>query len=350
MKSKRITLFLAITALITASCTKVETTPYEPGKYLGGAFIINEGGFGSSNGSVSHYSQGSVENDVFYNVNNRPLGDVVNSLSVYNQKAYIVVNNSNKVEIADHDDFTSLGVITGVTQPRYFIAGSETKGYISQWGNGSSVMVADLSSNTIIDSIATGKGPENMLISGSKLYIANSGGYEADSTITVVDISTDNVTETIVVGDNPIEMVEDANGDIWVLCVGRGFWDPAGESPSMLVRFDPQTPSNRTTITLFADQHPMSLKINKTGDKVYFGGGYGFDGIYEVPIASTTAPSTPLISGYFTGFNVDSKNNTLYTLSAPSYTENGTLTRYLSDGSEVDTYTVGIGPRGVVFN
>ena len=89
--------------LIVSSCTKeppVQTTHYSLG---GGVFVVNEGNYLAGNGSISFYSYDSTKiyNDLFYKANGRPLGDVPNAMAVKGDKAYIIVNNSGKIEISD---------------------------------------------------------------------------------------------------------------------------------------------------------------------------------------------------------------------------------------------------------
>src|SRR2546421_1774917 len=76
-----------------------------------GVFITNEGSFGNGDGSVSFFRPASHEiiNDVFMTVNHRPLGDVVQSMILFNNKGYIVVNNSQKIEVVNKNNFSSTG-------------------------------------------------------------------------------------------------------------------------------------------------------------------------------------------------------------------------------------------------
>ncbi|MEA3316518.1 MAG: hypothetical protein U9R54_01010 [Bacteroidota bacterium] len=106
------------------------------GEFVNGVFISNEGNFGAGNGSISFYSVkgDSVSNNIFSKLNNRPLGDVVQSVKVFDNNAYIVVNASNKVEVVKYNDFVENGVITELSQPRYFAGISSDKAYVTQWG------------------------------------------------------------------------------------------------------------------------------------------------------------------------------------------------------------------------
>lgn len=323
------------------------------GIYSDGVFISNEGQFGAGNGSISYYSYNTdeVTNNIFKTTNNRSLGDAVQSITIHNNLAYIVVNGSSKIEVASSNDFIEKGVITGLAYPRYFIGVSDTKAYVSEWGSGmgTDIKVIDLSSLTVTKSITVGMGPERMLLHNDKVYVANSGGWGNDNTISVIDPSTDAVVKTITLaGDSPRDFIVDANNNIWVLCAGSVdyYSTPMTETPSVLVQINPTTNEVAQTITIGESYHPTCLETSKNGNNIFYGAGYGVQGIYKMKITDTTVPSTPLIDKTFYGFNINSETGNIFALEAPSFTANGTLWRYETNGTELGSYIVGIGPNG----
>ena len=86
-------------------------------------YIVNEGGFGIGNGSVSYYDvmADTVYNNIYQTANGVPLGDVVQSVFVHGDTTYICVNNSNKVEVVKTSTFESIAQIE-VANPRYAVA------------------------------------------------------------------------------------------------------------------------------------------------------------------------------------------------------------------------------------
>ena len=97
-------IWLAFVAAFLFSC-KPEPQPVNPKALdLGsGVFVLNEGNFNFSNASISFYDidGDSVVNNLFYKVNDAPLGDVGQSLALTNGQLYIVVNNSNHIYKVD---------------------------------------------------------------------------------------------------------------------------------------------------------------------------------------------------------------------------------------------------------
>ena len=137
MKNRQLILALLLSAMTAVSCKKDNNT--EPAAaastYSNGVFITHEGAFQGNNASVSFYGKGNgkLSNDIFNTVNSRPLGDVVQSMTIHNGKGYILVNNSQRVEVVNISDFKSSGVFN-LPSPRYAVGITNDKLYVSDWG------------------------------------------------------------------------------------------------------------------------------------------------------------------------------------------------------------------------
>ena len=342
--------------LLSNSCKKEDDKEaQETGIYSQGIFITNEGTFGKGNGSVSYFDPetGKCVNDIFMLANSRPLGDVVQSMYIHNDKAYIVVNVSGKVEIVKRADFTSTGVIESLQSPRYFLAANDNKAYISCWGEDGNIAVIDLKTNKITSKIKVGYGPEEMLISGNYLYVCNGGGYGSDNKISIINIQTDELENTIETADNPTSIVSDAEGDIWVLCRGAIFYNPdysiSSETPSKLIEIDANSKTIKNTLEISKTLHASHLSISPDKKTLYFGGGFGVLGIFSCPTSAGSISQTAFISNSFYSFAADPESGIIYGLSAPSFETAGKLLRYNNSGTLLDSTIVGIAPNGVVF-
>ena len=172
-------LIIILSAALLMSCQNDSINPNIPiGLYDNGYFVTNEGNFGTGNGSVSFIDEsGLVSNNVFEQTNSFSLGDVVQYMQIINDNAYIVVNNSSKIEVANIDSMTYIATINGLTSPRYILQVSQEKAYVSDWGIGG-LHVIDLNTNSTISTINTGQGPEKMLLKGNKAYVCNVGGLD----------------------------------------------------------------------------------------------------------------------------------------------------------------------------
>ena len=110
--------------IVLMSCKKKESEqPLPEAGSDEGFFVVNEGNYTWGNASLSFYNYrtGLIENQVFYRVNNIPLGDVALHMQIYKNKGFIVVNNSGKIYVINPFTFQYLGSIQGFTSPRNLI-------------------------------------------------------------------------------------------------------------------------------------------------------------------------------------------------------------------------------------
>jgi YVTN family beta-propeller protein len=352
---KNLLLVTMIISAISISCSKEDEQPFDTG-YLHGVFITNEGGFLNNNGSISYYDidSGKVTNNLFKIINGYGLGDIVQSFGIAGDKGFIVVNNSQKVEVVDMESFESLGTIIGVDYPRYFLGIDNDKGYLTNGSYAGKVYIIDLVTLDLIDSVAVGNGPENIVKSGNYVYVANSGGWTSDSTVSVIDITTDQVIETIIVGDNPTDLVIDKIGDIWVLCKGKVVygqsWNIVDETGSKLVQINGDSRDVEKTFTIGQTgdfYNPKRLAIGKDGENIYFDEA---GGIYKMKITDSDVPSSAYIPRQYYGLDIDPDEGTIFCLKANGFDANGMVYIYNSNGILTDTLEVGIAPNGATLN
>lgn len=324
-----------------------------------GFFVVNEGGYPNDNTSISFYdrNKGEMINDVYSAVNGKKLGVQAQSLYVFEGKAYILVQGSQKVEVINADDYKSIASITtGIESPRYFLPVSSTKAYVSDWGEDGltgTVKVIDLTTNTVTKTIATGQGANKMLKVGNTVYVANNGGFGKDNTVKIIDTTTDEISSSITVGDNPNSIVQDAAGNIWIASSGAVAYNEdwsVDEANSTKGSISKIASDNTETLRLEVDAiiygGISNLSISPDGETLY----YTFDGgVYSMPASSTALPTTPLVMKDYYGFAVDPQNGNLVGTVAPNFSSAGTVEIRGADGNLLDTYTVGIAPNSITF-
>ena len=347
MKSKLLKLLLI--SILISSCSKDNPTPNNEGLYNNGYFIINEGNYGVGNGSISFVSDdGSVEHDVFYSNNLFQLGDVVQSMKIINDFAYIVVNNSSKIEVASADSMLYLSTIP-LTSPRYIAQVSESKAYITDWGiNG--VQVIDLNTNIVTSSISCGNGPEGIVVSNGYAYICNSGGWGFDNTVSVINLETDMIETTLTVGDKPSSAVVDYNGDVWVLSSGNteydADWNIINETAGSLVRISNNSIAYSYDFTL--GNHPSDLIINDERNTLYYSDGGSSKQVYSFDINQAELSSSAIINRNF--YSIAYNNGYIYGADAVNFSDQGWSYRYNDNGVIVDSIQTGITPGNYCFN
>lgn len=360
---KKSILIFAILIPITSlfyTCKKDENTTTGGGgisSVRNGVLIINEGNFGSSDASISYFNinDKTIIDDVFFKANNLPLGDVAQSMVLHNNNLYLVINNSQKIEVVDRNFFKSQGTITGFAGPRFFLAVAPNKAYVSDWFD-DNIKVVNLSSFSINGNIPTGSGPEQMVMINNKVYVTNVGGFGNDSTITVINANADTVITTLTAGINPNSVVTDKDGKIWVLCHGSiGLDFTGGTSDDIggkLIRINPVTDSVEAEFNFSQFEHPLKLTLNKAKDELYYLSGLSsYDGwVFKFNITGSSLPAVALVSKTFYGLGIDPVQHNIYGGYSPFFGQKGYMFRYTNDGTIIDSAKVGVGPNGFFFN
>lgn len=336
-------LFLLLIIITIVSCSKKQDDEPDPFKAGSGAYIINEGNYNWGNGSLSFYSldNGLIYNNIFEKVNARPLGDVPNSMVIAGEKAYIVVNNSGKIEVADKNTLISSATISGLNSPRNMTLVSNSTAYVTSMYS-DSVSIINLTDNTISGYINLRRSSESIIVSHNKAFVSNwVGGNE----IMVIDISNNKVIDSIEVGNEPESMVLDKNSMLWVLCNG-------GWARTNFAELDKiNTITNKIERKLAFPSilsSPSCLQINGTGDILY----YLDNGVNQINIVYPIIPAAPLIpqaERLFYKIGIDPDYDYILVTDAVDYKQSGNLIVYKPDGSYFSMNSAGIIPGMICF-
>lgn len=346
-------MFTGVSLLVSQSCKKdsIIDPPLVEHAFDHGVFITSEGQYPSGAGSVSFYNRttGQVQKDIFQQVNDMSLGNVVQSMEIFDTLAYIVVNNGGKVEVVSAGTFKSKGAISGLTSPRYFLGISGSKAYVSDWAN--NIAVVNTATRKVLETIPTGTGPEQMVMAGNNVYVINGGGWLIDSTVTVINTITDMATHTIQVGKRPTGIVTDGNGNVWVMCSGKGFnnWPGAGDSEGHLMRINSSTYVVDKDIAFPGTVlHPEHLTANKDKTILYF---LYSGGIYQMNIALLNYEYSVLVeTGNFYNLGFDPVDNVIFATDALDFQQNGLTYRFNTEnGAMMNSFGVGVGPGNFFF-
>lgn len=216
-------------AIVPSTRTEV-TTPGETGE-IAGFFLLNEGNMGSNKATLDYfdYETGVYTRNIYAERNPgvvKELGDVGNDIQIYGSKLYAVINCSHFVEVMDA---RTAKHITQISIPNCrYITFKDRYAYVSSYAgpvqidpNARLGYIAKVDTVTmqVVGECTVGYQPEEMVIVGNKLYVANSGGYRVpnyDRTVSVVDLDTFTEIKKIDVAINLHRLELDDNGMIWV--------------------------------------------------------------------------------------------------------------------------------------
>jgi len=311
-------------------------------------YVLNQGAFLQGNASITGYVPASdaVEQNVFQQVNDRPLGDIAAHSALMNELLYVLVSNSDKIEIVDPETFEAVQTIFvddfGGASPVWIEQVSETKAYVSNLSN-STVSVMDLTTNEISGSIEVGPNPEGIAVSNGKAYVAITAFGDGNQ-VAVIDIETDELLTHIDVHDNPRFVFTDNDGMIWLMATGNYGFGEAPESFGELNVIDPAT--DQVVATIEVGGKPLGLSLNTTTMTAYVLN----EGIQQVDMQELQLIDDKLTETAYFSINYWGGNEPkLYAGFAPDFSSAGRMDILSLEGEVLETFTTGIGPGFVQF-
>ncbi len=359
MKNKITLPLLKLSAilLMMTSCIKdpIDTiNDYSEGL---GLFIVNEGSFTYGNASLSFYDQKKKEvlNDIFYNSNGFPIGDALQSMSFKDSLGFLCVSNSGKIFVMNTNTFKHIATISGLGSPRNLRIINDSKAYLSDLYS-ESISIIDLQKFEQTGSIKLGNSSESFVRYGDLIFICS---WSYNDKIYLVNSVNDELIDSISVRKQPNSMVLDKNNKLWVLSDGGYEGSPYGQVKAALSRINPDNLLIEKVYE-FPDilNSPTSLSINAHKDSLLFiNGGWASgnleqSGIYAMGVSDEILPAESFIAANgrrFYGLAVEPSTSAIYCSDALDYLQRGWVYSFLSNGTPVDTFKVGIAPGGFGF-
>ena len=339
------TLIIAALLLLSA-CNKQPSTSFNTGRVI----VINEGGFQHGNASVSVYdpTAKTVTNNVFMNENGFSMGDVAQSLYLMGDTAFIVMNNSQKVVVADaKNNFKYLYSINiPGSSLRFFIPVGGSKAYVTElYAN--KIWVVDYRTGTLLKSIPVNGWTEHLINSGGKIYVeeATTPGGAAVHAILQIDPATDQITNSIALSSDPASMILSQSNQLFVL-------SPQQTSPisnASIYRIDLPSFSISKKIDFSPSRTPNFIRYSALSDQILFSDS---GGIYNMLTTDTITPASTFIksnSWNVYGLNADPATGDIYISDAVDYQQASHIMRYSKNGVLLDHFTAGIITNGFVF-
>ena len=348
--------FLFAYAFLTSQVVNAQmNTPstIESGATLEYMLIGNEGGFGSSNATISRYNPvtKNLQDGVFLSANGIGLGDVLQSVHYNEGQVFAVMNNSAQIVIMDSESFTQQGLISlpDGASPRQLLLLSPELAYISDLYGDLIHLVNPATQEVLSTKISVGDGPEFMVYHQEAVFVGNYG-FGQDSTIMIIDPVQQAVVDSLVVAAGPGQITIDSNGDLWVVCTGyAGDYDEqwnlveGTQRPGGLFRIERNTQDQHWSVTkeLELNQAGIHLGYDPNNEHLYLQS----DGIKRVDLTQAVLATESIISGSYYSFYYESVGGDIYLADAKDYVSAGSVrvidTETLQD---LDEFSVGIIP------
>ena len=339
-----------------------------------GMYVLNEGNMGSNKASIDYLDLDENKPTVHYHRNIysernpnvvKELGDVGNDIKIYGSKLWIVVNVSNKVEVATAD---SCKRITQINIPNCrYLAFKDGFAYVSSYvgpvkldkdaplGMVYKVDTVDFKKK---DSVVVGYQPEALCIVDNKLYVANSGGYRApnyDNTLSEIELTTFKEIRKIKVGLNLHHCQVDHYGQIWVTSRGnyndvpsRIYWLYKGHNQVYEVIDSIDTPVSGLSIVGDSLYYYGSAWNNATATNTI---SYGLINVRTHQTIDTNLFSSPEVKSITMpyGIMVNPIERDFYLMDAKNYVSSGSLLHFKPDGTHDFTVQTGDIPGHATF-
>lgn len=319
---------------------------------LKAVYILNEGNFGDPTGArLSLYD---VDRDTAYaNVyeaanNNAHLGSVGDDMRIVDGKVYILMSGSENLNVIGLDNHVLLQTANfpGATPHDLLLDVAGDRAFITMLYS-RSILVLNLASLAIIDSIRVGENPQGLALAGNNLFVCNSG-YGLSKTLSIIDVQADTVTKTVMLADGPTTAALAPNGKLWVACTGNAFGTPATRGKVFIV--------NTST---FVVEDSITFTENLWGSIVMGGDGYAYvlgvapGSFYGGPLhrisLATRSVALRFVDGVFYGLAVDDFSGDLYLTDAKNFSTNGEVLIYMNNGILKKRIAAQRGPSVIAF-
>ena len=262
---KNLKLFILLSLLIL-SCSNYDNNEIlnQPKSFT---FIACEGNFGASNGSVFMINEMGEVSSV------NEIGDVVQSLEVYNNKLFVIVNNSSKIIAYDINEnglsLPGIEVPTEGSGPREMVIVNDNL-YFTNW-NTNDVKVLDLFNYTISDLVNFEGKPESIVYENEKLFVGIqlNNDYSDSNKMYRINLSNNEVEEEYEIGYGPTSIVKSSDQ----IFVANTYYDQNFNAFFSTSRVDLIT--GETTINNYGDGVVCGGSVLKLNNDIYrsFDGG-----------------------------------------------------------------------------
>ena len=324
--------WLIASLIFIASCDKTPEqitmeTPQLPDSNLVGMYIANEGNFNWGNASLSFYNPitGLVQTDIYKAHNGKGVGDVLQSICSFQDKLYLVVNNSQKISVLNAKTWKETHTITGFNSPRYLLPINAQKAYVSDLYE-NAVYVLNLNTQQISGKISCSGWTEEMTLINHKAFVC---GVESPY-VYVINTTSDQLIDSIYIGYGAQYMRQDVLNNIWVLSNGKA---------PVLPCLTKLNSAGELELQLWFKQGdtPRRLEMNDQKNRLFW---INKD-VYTMPVNDTVLPTNALIlagNKNFYALGFEPYNKEILVSDAKDYVQKSEVYRFNLSGQLMGSF------------
>ena len=224
-------------------------------------FVACEGNFGASNGSVYMINELGEVSSI------NEIGDVVQSLEVYNNKLFVIVNNSHKIIAYDITEnglsLPGIEVSTEGSSPREMVIVNNNL-YFTNW-NSNDVKVLNLFNYTVSELVSFEGKPESIIYDNENLVVGIqlNNDYSDSNKMFKINLSNNEVEEEYEIGYGPTSILKSST-DIFV---ANTYYDQNFNAFFSTSRLDLMT--GETTINNYGEGVVCGGSVLKLNNDIY---------------------------------------------------------------------------------
>jgi len=310
---------------------------------IAGVYVANQGNFGDGNGSVSIYDPATEQ---VQPTAISDLGSIVQAIAVRDTSLLVTANSAARVDLFSTSGPTQTAQITGVTGPRYAAFDGASTAYITDqsFTDPSAVQVLDLDrpQPQITTTIEVSGTVEGIAVTEGRAYAAL-GAFGDTTLVAALDTRQNTLDDEIDVDCTPRDVTADDAGDVFAFCTDAAeavILDGAtGTVTSRLSLPD-------TAETVFGVGNPSAYSPGAR--ELYVATDTG---VVRIDTESNTVETTVDVglSAAPGAVAYDASRQELYVARSAGFTERGTVTVHERDGTQTDSFPVGIAPTDIAL-
>lgn len=330
----------------------------EGDNYSYDALILNEGGYTYGNASLNSWNtNGNHSQNIFKTINNYGIGDILQSAYKTEEEIYLLVNNSQKIEVIDKNNLKRKRTITGFTSPRHMAIIGDIALVTDLYAN--KINVFNTKINCELNSIIMQGWTEQIFNINDRIYVIERSEVGAASRFAnlveiALNIAEDETVFTIAkrtsIPIEPNSVIVDVLNNIWILSAGS----ESDDIFPVLNKFSTITNSieKTKTYTNFTEApQKLSSHNNYSNASLFYSKGQK---IYSLTESSSNHDfvSNELfthVAQNLYNFTFVTTNQTFLICDAKDYLSDGEVLNYSYTGNLIAIIPSGIIPNSIIF-
>ena len=328
--------YIILFLLFTASSCKRESVN-APTSLSNGVYITNEGNFMSGNGDVTFYNPDTklTNTEIYKAANGFSLGDVVQSMLIRDSIAYIIVNNSEKLEVVNLEDFRKKATINLIgSSPRFFAFANDSLAIVTEL-YAKKLWIVNSTNNSFSRYITVPGWTEHIVNVSGNIFATcrnNPGTGNNINKLLVISPSSITIQNSIDLPGTPICMAS-GNNCLYVSC------DGVSGNNATLVSINTTSLQIETLYTFDSNQAATALSFDDNLNRLYL----LRQNLYRYNFSNQSLETIFSAGGRnLYAIGADKTDHNIYVSDAKDYVQRSEIIRLDTNGNLIHSFYAGI--------